>query len=362
MLKNPYAISTFGRAYTQYQAMQTLISSAATAEELTRQWEKLNPLLSKIFCESLDENAHAFTSEYYTGIQAAKAQGLPDYMHEAWDRMRLLQGLAMNLQMWIFVGCAYLENNDNDITADQYSYYARELINAISDVMEECDAIPDGIEDWAVDIINACQLEAQADDTTALNAARYIYLRERDLETISKGGVFVGMTPDYVVLNGEDLDKAVDAGRAGRQREHAAAPVESVLINGAAYEVHADVAAELLGLHIELQQSTAPQATLAAAHPAKGIPARKFFSFNTSDDLEIHDTADAARAKAQEAIDLYREDAAEGWDEDVSRVCWGEVLEEAVEIPPKNTRSFEGVDYVLQPISPPAQGMKGGAA
>ncbi len=42
------------------------------------------------------------------------------------------------------------------------------------------------------------------------DAARYRFLRDRDLETITEGGVFAGMTPDNIVLNGEDLDHAVD--------------------------------------------------------------------------------------------------------------------------------------------------------
>lgn len=42
-------------------------------------------------------------------------------------------------------------------------------------------------------------------------ARRYAYLRERDLDTIDNGGVFAGMTPINVVLNGDDLDKAIDA-------------------------------------------------------------------------------------------------------------------------------------------------------
>ena len=42
-------------------------------------------------------------------------------------------------------------------------------------------------------------------------AARYRWLRERDLDTITNGGVFAGMTPENVVLNGSDLDKAIDA-------------------------------------------------------------------------------------------------------------------------------------------------------
>lgn len=46
-------------------------------------------------------------------------------------------------------------------------------------------------------------------------ARRYRYLRERDLETINKGGVFAGLTTGLgyggKVLNGDDLDSAIDA-------------------------------------------------------------------------------------------------------------------------------------------------------
>jgi hypothetical protein len=52
-----------------------------------------------------------------------------------------------------------------------------------------------------------------AADALETDAARYRWLRERDLDTITKGGVFAGMTPKNVVLNGEDLDRAVDEAR-----------------------------------------------------------------------------------------------------------------------------------------------------
>jgi len=47
--------------------------------------------------------------------------------------------------------------------------------------------------------------EAQKD------AGRYRWLRSRDLNTISNGGVFAGMTPSNVVLNEKDLDCEIDA-------------------------------------------------------------------------------------------------------------------------------------------------------
>ncbi|HDZ3423880.1 TPA: hypothetical protein RSV18_002126 [Pseudomonas aeruginosa] len=49
----------------------------------------------------------------------------------------------------------------------------------------------------------------------AKDAARYRWLRERDLETISRGGVFAGMTPKNIVLNLEDLDAEIDAAIEG---------------------------------------------------------------------------------------------------------------------------------------------------
>lgn len=54
-------------------------------------------------------------------------------------------------------------------------------------------------------------LEEAGDTRRALDGRRYRYLRERDLDTINMGGVFAGMTPQNVVLNGDDLDRAVDA-------------------------------------------------------------------------------------------------------------------------------------------------------
>lgn len=49
----------------------------------------------------------------------------------------------------------------------------------------------------------------------ARDAARYRWLRERDLETIRQGGVFAGMTPENIVLNQEDLDSEIDAALEG---------------------------------------------------------------------------------------------------------------------------------------------------
>lgn len=46
------------------------------------------------------------------------------------------------------------------------------------------------------------------------DASRYRWLRSRDVETIHQGGVFAGVTPDNLVINGEDLDRRVDEAMA----------------------------------------------------------------------------------------------------------------------------------------------------
>ena len=53
----------------------------------------------------------------------------------------------------------------------------------------------------------------------AKDAARYRWLRERDFETISRGGVFAGMTPENIVLNQEDLDAEIDAAQKEQRNE-----------------------------------------------------------------------------------------------------------------------------------------------
>lgn len=44
----------------------------------------------------------------------------------------------------------------------------------------------------------------------ARDAARYRWMRRRDLDTIDLGGLFVGLVPDNVVINDVDLDCAID--------------------------------------------------------------------------------------------------------------------------------------------------------
>lgn len=63
---------------------------------------------------------------------------------------------------------------------------------------------------------NELNLEKQLVDARR-DAERYKFLRARDLDTIDIGGIFVGVVPDNLVINENDLDAAVDAAIAERQ-------------------------------------------------------------------------------------------------------------------------------------------------
>jgi hypothetical protein len=54
-------------------------------------------------------------------------------------------------------------------------------------------------------------LETDEFERLRTDAARYRFLRAKSLDTIGQGGVFAGMTPQNLVLNGADLDVAIDS-------------------------------------------------------------------------------------------------------------------------------------------------------
>jgi hypothetical protein len=49
------------------------------------------------------------------------------------------------------------------------------------------------------------------------DAERYRVLRQADVDTIHNGGLFAGLTPDNIVINGHDLDRRVDTVIATRK-------------------------------------------------------------------------------------------------------------------------------------------------
>lgn len=62
-------------------------------------------------------------------------------------------------------------------------------------------------------VIPTAELEALRARVAELEkgAERYRWLRERDLDTITHGGVFAGQVPENFVISGKELDEAIDA-------------------------------------------------------------------------------------------------------------------------------------------------------
>jgi hypothetical protein len=76
---------------------------------------------------------------------------------------------------------------------------------------DSSDALVDGLTESIASLLD--RIEDLEPD-----AIRYRCLRSRDLDVIVKGGVFAGKVPDNVVLNGDDLDAAIDAAIAGEKK------------------------------------------------------------------------------------------------------------------------------------------------
>ncbi len=86
---------------------------------------------------------------------------------------------------------------------------------------------------------------------------------------------------------------------------------------------------------------------------------KRFFSYcGVTGEYFRHDTAEQARASAEGALDLARDDAASseaGWDEGVGDTCWGElrgVVVHTTTEPAADGSPFDEVwEYELQPVA-----------
>lgn len=63
----------------------------------------------------------------------------------------------------------------------------------------------------------------------------------------------------------------------------------------------------------------------------RSMTAKRFFSYDPNAGIEFHATAAEAEAAADSVLDGYRDNAPEGWDENVESVCWGEVRQQVME-------------------------------
>lgn len=96
-------------------------------------------------------------------------------------------------------------------------------LTALAELADVADALREEMKDIAL-VTGRSKTDGESDTDWAFlaeevadlahDAARYRWLRERDLDTIDQGGVFAGKTPDNIVMNQEDLDAHVDAAMA----------------------------------------------------------------------------------------------------------------------------------------------------
>lgn len=83
-----------------------------------------------------------------------------------------------------------------------------------------------------------------------------------------------------------------------------------------------------------------------------------WFSFDCENGIAFHDTEAEAKARAEESFDQARDFADEGWDENVTDICWGEVRGKVNEVPgslrspkPEDRTDFDLIiDYALTDI------------
>jgi len=75
-----------------------------------------------------------------------------------------------------------------------------------------------------------------------------------------------------------------------------------------------------------------------------------FFAFDPNGaGFTIHKTADQAKEEAAIALEMEREFSQEGWDENVTRICWGRIHQIAsANQEHAKAAGFPDVDYNLQ--------------
>lgn len=112
---------------------------------------------------------------------------------------------------------------------------------------------------------------------------------------------------------------------------------------------------EFRSADITMQNLEAKCEKLAAENA--GLKAgRKFFMYSDDSGFETYKTQEDAIKAAQEMIDVCREDAYDGWPEEVDTIRWGVVIQQATETDFKKPAPENGwagsSDYKLLPETP----------
>ncbi|MCL6701119.1 ead/Ea22-like family protein [Pseudomonas sp. T1.Ur] len=135
-------------------------------------------------CETFEEDGDCPTARFIAAANPAVVLALLDDLDEARNGMKYACGLRLKKEI------DRLRDENEELRAQIGRAQIVELANF----------------DWDAEL-------------TALrkNAERYEVLRQADLDTIHNGGLFAGLTPENVVVNGGELDVLVDAVIASRK-------------------------------------------------------------------------------------------------------------------------------------------------
>lgn len=152
----PYSFSNFGRTYTAVQDMEKLMQNPdASALEMRKNWEVLYPLMQTqllIKDKEIEENdVKSFMNDFYTGMTNANTNGLPEQCAETWDRLRVLQGLVMHLQIWVWFSAHFVLKHPD--SSDMFDWNARHLISEIYMALQANDSIEE-LEEWVEKVIH----------------------------------------------------------------------------------------------------------------------------------------------------------------------------------------------------------------
>lgn len=90
-----------------------------------------------------------------------------------------------------------------------------------------------------------------------------------------------------------------------------------------------------------------------------------YFAYDTDGGFTNHETAERAQEEAQNAIEYFRENACDGWSDEVDSVCWGAIMQEANKVDERPVTSEDKCashiefycDYALLPGSNSAAGI-----
>lgn len=70
----------------------------------------------------------------------------------------------------------------------------------------------------------------------------------------------------------------------------------------------------------------------------------EWFSYDPDDGFETHATAEAAKARAEEALAFARDEACDGWAEGVEQICWGRLVQHTALVSRKHRPPAEQLD------------------